>query len=263
MTGGDSGIKKSASTCPKCYQQSFEETVLKDVGTEVTMASCRNCDFSTHFTSRGQCPSCRSSHYFVGGWQETDISGRCYSCGESQADASLVAPAAPTPVEKLREERFFAEMAGRSRERDSIAEFVRNHVRDIPEVIDMSVEDLFGEHVVVIWIPTSAEREKVKSLLSEVGDSYTLRIAPLLGLGFFTGNSEDTKRVLSLVDFGPHNIYWPAEDDKVEALIRSIEIREARVWAAMSEADKRSAIEKEIVKQRSFGRHDFGNCWSG
>ena len=144
----------------------------------------------------------------------------------------------------------------------SIAVAFLNQVCEIPDVIDVSTGDRFGEKVVVISIPTSAEHDKVKSLLPAGGDEYTLHIMPVFGLGSFTGNSKKTKEVLSLVHVSPYNIYGTPENKKLEELMKDVEAREAEVWTSMTPEEKRAAIGKEVERQRSAGRSDFGNCRS-
>ena len=98
----------------------------------------------------------------------------------------------------------------------AIAVAFLNQVCEIPDVIDVSSANRFGEQVVVISIPPSAEHDKVKSLLPVDGYEYTLHIMPVLGLGSFTGNSKKTKEVLSLVHVSPYNIYGTPENKKLE-----------------------------------------------
>ena len=126
----------------------------------------------------------------------------------------------------------------------------------------MSAGNRFGERVVVISIPTSAEHDRVNSLLPVGEYEYSLHIVPVFGLGSFTGNSKDTKEVLSLAYVSPYNIYGTPENKKLEELMKYVEAREAEVWASMTPEKKRAAIEKEVDRQRSAGRPDFGNCWS-
>ena len=137
-----------------------------------------------------------------------------------------------------------------------------NQVCEIPDVIDVSAGNRFGERVVVISIPTSAEHDRVKSLLPVGEYEYSMHMVPVFGLGSFTGNSKDTKEVLSLAYVSPYNIYGTPENKKLEELMKDVEAREAEVWASMTPEKKRAAIEKEVDRQRSAGRPDFGNCWS-
>ena len=144
----------------------------------------------------------------------------------------------------------------------SIAMAFLNQVCEIPNVVDVSSGDRFGEQVLHISIPTSAESDEVKSLLPDVEHGYTLHITPLFGLGSFTGNSRETKEVLSLVYVSPYNIYGTPENTKLEKLMKNVHAREAEVWASMAPEEKRAAIEKEVDRRRSAGQPDFGNCWS-
>lgn len=144
----------------------------------------------------------------------------------------------------------------------AIAVAFLNQVCEIPDVIDVSAGNRFGEQVVVISIPTSAEHDKVKSLLPVGKYEYSLHIMPVFGLGSFTGNSKETKEVLSLAYVSPYNIYGTPENKKLEELMKDVEAREAEVWASMAPEKKQAAIEKEVDRQRSAGRPDFGNCWS-
>lgn len=144
----------------------------------------------------------------------------------------------------------------------AIAVAFLNQVCEIPDVIDVSSGNRFGEQVVVISIPTSAEHDKVKSLLPVNEYEYTLHIMPVFGLGSFTGNSKETKEVLSLAYVSPYNIYGTPENKRLEELMKDVEAREAEVWASMTPEKKQAAIEKEVDRQRSAGRPDFGNCWS-
>ena len=137
-----------------------------------------------------------------------------------------------------------------------------NQVCEIPDVIDVSSGNRFGEQVVIISIPTSAEHDKVKALLPEGGHEYSVHIMPLFGLGSFTGNSKETTEILSLMHVSPYNIYGTPENQKLEELMKEVEAREGAVWSAMTAEEKRAAIEKEIDKHRSAGRSGFGNCWS-
>lgn len=144
----------------------------------------------------------------------------------------------------------------------TIAVAFLNQVCEIPNVIDVSSEERFGEQVVVITIPTSSEHEKVTSMLPAEGHEYTLHIIQIFGLGSFTGNSEETKNVLSLSHVSPYNVYGTPENKKLEELMKGIETREAEAWSSMTSEEKRTAIDTEVERQRSIGRHDFGNCWS-
>ncbi len=135
-------------------------------------------------------------------------------------------------------------------------------VCEIPDVIDLSAGNRFGEQVVVISIPTSTEHDKVKSLLPAGEYEYSLHITPMFGMGSFTGNSKETKKVLSLAYVSPYNIYGTPENKKLEELMKDVEAREAEIWASMTPEEKQAAIEKEVDRQRSAGRPDFGNCWS-
>jgi len=85
---------------------------------------------------------------------------------------------------------------------------------------------------------------------------------PLFGLGSFTGNSSETKEVLSLTYISPYNVYGTPEYTKLEVLLRDVEAREEKVWALMTRDERRAAIEKEVRSKRSKGRADFANCWS-
>ena len=144
----------------------------------------------------------------------------------------------------------------------SIAIAFLNQACEIPDVIDVSAGDRFGEQVVVVTIPTSAEHESVKSMLPTEGHEHTLHIMPLFGLGSFTGDSAETKRVLSLMYVNPYNVYGSPENKKLEGLMKEVEAREAEVWASMAPDERRAAIETEVERRRSAGRPDFGNCWS-
>lgn len=143
----------------------------------------------------------------------------------------------------------------------SIAAAFLNQACEIPDVIDVSAANRFGEQVVVISIPTSAEHDKVKSLLSANGYEYSLHISPVFGLGSFTGNTKQTKKVLSLMYVSPYNIYGTPENKKLEELMADVFARETEIWASMTPGEKRDAIDKEVERQRSAKRPDFGNCW--
>jgi hypothetical protein len=144
----------------------------------------------------------------------------------------------------------------------SIAVAFLNQVCEIPDVIDVSSGDRFGQQVVVITIPTSSEHEKVKSMLPAEAHEYTLHVKPLFGLGSFTGHSEETRKVLSLAQVSPYNLYGTPENKKLEERMKGIETREAEVWASMTSDEKRAAIDTEVERQRSTGHREFGNCWS-
>lgn len=136
-----------------------------------------------------------------------------------------------------------------------------DQVCGIPDVIDVSPAERFGEEVVVITVPTHAEREKVKPRLALVQHEYSLHIMTLFGLGSFTGDSPETQKVLSLLYVRPYNVYGTPENRELEALMEDVESREADVWASMTPVEKRAAIQAEIEKQRASGRQSFGNCW--
>lgn len=144
----------------------------------------------------------------------------------------------------------------------SIALSFLNQVCEIPDVIDVSPANRFGEEVVVVTVPTHAEREKVALLLAKIQHEYSLHIMTLFGLGSFTADSPETKKVLSLLGVEPYNVYGTPENKVLETLMNQVEIREAAVWASKSPAEKSMAIEVEIKIQRASGRQDFGNCWS-
>ena len=144
----------------------------------------------------------------------------------------------------------------------SIALSFVNQVCEIPDVIDVSAADRFGEDVVVVIVPTDAERDKVRPLLAQVEHEYSLHLMTLFGLGSFTGDSPETKKVLSLTYLKPYNVYGTPENRELEALMDEVWSREAEVWASMTPAEKRAAIQAEIDRQRVSGRQNFGNCWS-
>ena len=144
----------------------------------------------------------------------------------------------------------------------SIALSFLNQVREIPDVIDVSPANRFGEEVVVITVPTPAERDKANPLLAQIEHSYSLHVMTLFGLGSFTGDSPETKKALSLMYVNPYNVYGTPENEELEALMKEVESREASVWASMTPEERRAAIQTEIDKQRASGRQDFGNCWA-
>ena len=143
----------------------------------------------------------------------------------------------------------------------SIALSFLNQVCEIPGVIDVSPAERFGEEVVVITVPTDAEREKAKPLLAQIQHQYSLHVMTLFGLGSFTGDSPKTQKVLSLMYVKPYNIYGTPENEELEALMKEVEYREADVWASMTPTERRAAIQAEIERQRASGRQNFGTCW--
>ena len=126
----------------------------------------------------------------------------------------------------------------------------------------MGPAERFGEPVTVVWIPTRAEHDEVESLLPAEGYEHRLYIMPLFGLGSFTGDTKETKDVLSLMYVSPYNIYGTPENKELERLMKDVEEREAQAWAAMTAEEKRAAIHKEVERQRASGRPEFGNCWT-
>ena len=143
----------------------------------------------------------------------------------------------------------------------SIAMSFLNQVCEIPDVIDISPAERFGEAVVVITVPTDAEREKTTPLLAEVQHEYSLHVMTLFGLGSFTGDSPETQKVLSLLYVKPYNIYGTPENKELEALMKEVESREASIWDSMPPSERQAAILAEIERQRASGRQNFGNCW--
>ena len=49
-----------------------------------------------------------------------------------------------------------------------------NQFCEIPDVIDVSPAERFGEDVVVVTVPTDAERDEVRPLLAQVKHEYNL-----------------------------------------------------------------------------------------
>ena len=143
----------------------------------------------------------------------------------------------------------------------SIAMSFLNQVCEIPDVIDISPAERFGEAVVVITVPTDAERQKTTPLLAQVQHEYSLHVMTLFGLGSFTGDLPETQKVLSLLYVKPYNIYGTPENKELEALMKEVESREASIWASMTPAERQAAIRAEIERQRASGRQNFGNCW--
>ena len=137
-----------------------------------------------------------------------------------------------------------------------------SQVCSIPGVIDVSPAERFGEQVVVVTIPTSAEHDGVRSLLPVDGHNHSFHVMPLFGLGSFTGNSPVTKAALSLMYVEPYNVYGTPENEKLEVLLDDIWAQEAEVWASMSADERRKAIAKEVDRTRASGRTEFGNCWA-
>ena len=144
----------------------------------------------------------------------------------------------------------------------SIALSFLNQACEIPDVIDVSPAERFGEDVVVVTVPTDAERQKVKPLLAQIEHEYSLHLMTLFGLGSFTGDSPETQEVLSLMYVKPYNVYGTPENKELEAMMTEVESREAEVWASMTPVEQRAAIQAEIDGQRAAGRQEFGNCWS-
>jgi len=144
----------------------------------------------------------------------------------------------------------------------SIAFSFVNQVCEIPDVIDVSPAERFGEEVVVVTVPTDAERDEIKPLLAQVEHKYNLHLMTLFGLGSFTGDSTETQKVLSLLYVEPYNVYGTPENRDLEALMDEVWSREAEVWASMAPTEKQAAIKSEIERQRASGRQNFGNCWS-
>ena len=112
----------------------------------------------------------------------------------------------------------------------SIALSFLNQVCEIPDVIDVSPAERFGEEVVVVTLPTDAEREKAMPLLDQIQHKYSLHVMTLFGLGSFTGDSPETQRVLSLIYVKPYNVYGTPENQEIEALMKEVESREADIW---------------------------------
>ena len=144
----------------------------------------------------------------------------------------------------------------------TVAAAFLSQVCGISEVIDVRPGDRFGEQVVVITIPTSAEHEKVMSLLPSEKHNYSLHLMPLFGIGSFTGGSSETQEVLALAHVSPYNVYGTPEYREFESLLKGVETREAEVWASMTTDERRAAIEEEVRSKRSALRADFGNCWT-
>jgi len=142
----------------------------------------------------------------------------------------------------------------------AIAVAFLNQVCEISDVIDVETGSRFGEQVVVITVPTNAEYVRVAALLPTDGHEYTMHIMPMFGLGYFTGNSTETKNVLSLAHVEPYNIYGSPENKKLDELLKEVEEREAEAWSSMTQDEKQVAIGSEIDRQRSSGRAEFGNC---
>ncbi len=144
----------------------------------------------------------------------------------------------------------------------TIAAALLNQICEVPDVIDVTSGNRFGEQVIVVSIPTSAEHDRVTSLLPANWDGDRFYVMPVFGLGSFTGDSKETKEVLSLAYISPYNIYGTPEQKKLEKLMDDIFAREAEVWAAMTPEDRRAAVDKDVNRKRSEGDPDFGNCWS-
>ena len=132
----------------------------------------------------------------------------------------------------------------------------------IPNVIDVSPAERFGEPITLVSIPTSAERAEVESLLPAEGYEDRLYVMPVFGLGSFTGDTKETKDVVSLMYISPYNVYGTPENKELEKLMDDAFEREAQAWASMTAEEKREAIDQEVERQRASGRPEFGNCWS-
>ena len=132
----------------------------------------------------------------------------------------------------------------------------------LPDVIDVTEADRFGERVVVVSIPTSAEHDAVTEALGTIETAATLHIHPVFGLGSFTGDSEETRRVLSLAHERPYNEYGTPEYEQMQGWLKDVETRELDVWRSMSLAEKQRAIAAEVLDRRKSGRSGFGNCWT-
>ena len=133
---------------------------------------------------------------------------------------------------------------------------------DIPEVIDVSAADRFGEQVVAVTIPTVDEHDAVSSMISDYDPNVSVHISPLFGIGSLTKESKETKKFESLIYKYPYNVYGTPEHKKLEELMKRVQARDKEVWASMDKKSRHAEIEKAIKVRRTYFRSDFGNCWS-
>ena len=145
----------------------------------------------------------------------------------------------------------------------SIVAALMNAICGDPNVVDVSEAQRFGENLVVITVPTEAERDVVKAALPDEFSSVNLHFTTLFGLGSFTGDTKATKKALSLAYSPPYNVYGTPENEQLETLFDEIRAREAEAWALMNEEERRDAVSAEVIQWREKGMTGFGNCWDG
>lgn len=132
---------------------------------------------------------------------------------------------------------------------------------EIPNIIDVSKAERFGEPVVSVRIPTSAEHDAVQAALRGITSDVQLHISPIFGLGSFTGDTKETQRILDLAYQHPYNVYGTSEYSQMQEWLADVEARELDVWSSMTVEQRNKAIEAEIRKQHDSGNREFGNCW--
>ena len=133
---------------------------------------------------------------------------------------------------------------------------------DVPDVLNVSLADRFGEQVVSVTIPTIDEHDTVSSMITDEYPTVRVHISPLFGIGSFTGESEETKKVMSLIYVSPYNVHGTPENRELEKLMDGVMAREREAWTSMDVETRRKEIEKEVEKRRASGWPDFGNCIS-
>ncbi len=132
-----------------------------------------------------------------------------------------------------------------------------------PSVIDVSEAERFGEQVIVVTAATDVERDAVKAAMPDEFRNANLHFTSLFGLGSFTGDTEATKKTLSLAYTHPYNVYGTPENQELETLFDEVRAREREAWASMDDDERRDAITAEVRQWRDRGMTGFGNCWEG
>jgi len=99
-------------------------------------------------------------------------------------------------------------------------------------------------------------------MITDQYQNVRVHISPLFGIGSFTGESEETKKVMSLIYVSPYNVYGTPENREIEELLDGIMAREREAWASMDAETRRKEIEMEVEKRRAAGWSGFGNCLS-
>jgi len=139
---------------------------------------------------------------------------------------------------------------------------------DHPAVVHVAGGTRFTDEIVAIDIRGFEDRGEVERLLKDAPSlmghgAWSPYIMPISGGAGFTNDTLATRWSNFVMALPGANIYGTRMQQYSGRLMNNVHRREQEAWAAMDEEAKTQAVADKIALQRSRGRLDYGNCWTG